>query len=595
MVLTRNQKRNIDNIEEMEDEIIIKKHKKEEIETEIDSETDSTSEGDEFKGQLQNIIQNSIKHVVQKYVKLNNSEDEDEYEEQEEKEKEELDEYGKFWKHLNSIYEGDFFERESVEDKRSIFKTTYSKEEVEKINKELEELKNTYRTDCPGIIDILKLNVDKKQKKQLLEKLYHYANSELLSTEYVSNLKFLKDNLNANLDDNLKKLEDKILKKSQSIEFSDNYKEKILRSTMPFENKVIAYKRLEIMNAYEETDSSEYAKYKNWMDLLLSIPYDQYLSNFNNNQESHKDYIKHIRQVLDKRLSFLEKPKDQIINIVTQMIRNPGFTVNAIGLYGVKGVGKTQIVKSISEALGRPYRSISLGGESDSSLLTGHHFTYVGSTPGRLIEILRETKCSNPIILFDELDKVSNTNHGKEIIGNLIHLTDTTTNNKYNYDRYFAGLNFDLSKVLFIFTYNDASKVDKILADRLFKIKVDNYNFKEKLEITKTHLVKNILIEYKDLDVTFSEDAIHYIVSTSKDDEGMRDIKRKFEIIVSRVNTLMLTDEEDNIVRLRYKSLHSYYNKNTVILKDHIDILLSDSFSSDLDSDNNPPPFGMYI
>jgi ATP-dependent Lon protease len=292
------------------------------------------------------------------------------------------------------------------------------------------------------------------------------------------------------------------------------------------------------------------------------------------------------------------------------MMRNPDFTINAIGLYGGKGLGKTQIVKSISEALHRPYRTISLGGESDSTLLTGHGFTYVGSCPGRIIEILRETKCTNPIILFDELDKVSQTHHGKEIIGNLIHLTDTTTNNKYNYDKYFAGIEFDLSKVLFVFTYNDASKVDPILADRLFKIHVDNYSFKEKLEITKLHIIPNILEQYRFSNKNFisvSDEAVKYIVDSSKSDQGMRDIKRKFEIVVSRVNTLLLTKPEDNIVKLKYKSLYSYYNKDSnidhgsngntssvCIIKDHIDILLSDSATND--SDNiDKPPFGMYI
>ena len=606
MVLTRNQKRNLDVAEIIDDESH-KKSKLDQFETEniktdefyqesneesennISDEQDGESSEDEMiNNKLQEIIKDSIKTVIQSLQNMNKQSDTDtDTESDSSYNVNENDEYSKFNKYLNAIYGGDFFERHCVEDKKSAFRAAYSSDEIKKINCELEELQNLYKSDCPGVIDILKMNIDKKQKQQLLEKLYHYSNSEILSSEYVSNLKYLKGNLNSNLDDNLKKLEDEILNRSSSLEFSDNYREKILRSKMPFENKVVAYKRLNIMNSYEDSDSSEYAKHKNWMDTLLSIPFDTIKDDKNLD-------IKHIRQVLDKQLSFLEKPKDQIINIVTQMMRNPEFTINAIGLYGVKGVGKTQIVKSISEALGRPYRSISLGGESESSLLTGHHFTYVGSTAGRLIDILRETKCSNPIILFDELDKVSNTNHGKEIIGNLIHLTDKTTNNKYNYDRYFAGLNFDLSKVLFIFTYNDASKVDKILADRLFKIRIDNYDFKEKLEITKVHLIKSILEEYNNLNITIDEDAIHYIVSTSKNDEGMRDIKRKFEIVISRVNTLMLTNPDDNIVRLKYKSLHDYYRENNKILKDHIDVLLSDSFSSDTNVDNDPP-FGMYI
>jgi len=170
-------------------------------------------------------------------------------------------------------------------------------------------------------------------------------------------------------------------------------------------------------------------------------------------------------------------------------------------------------------------------------------------------------------------------------------------NAKYNYDKYFAGLEFDLSKVLFIFTYNDASKVDPILADRLFKIRVDNYSIQEKMEITKTHLINTIFKEYcfTNQDIQFEESAINYIVESSRSDQGMRDIKRKFEIVISRVNTLLLTDPEEDIIRLKYKSLYSHYKqdiKPVKILREHIDVFLSDSITEDK---NDSPPPGMYI
>ena len=362
------------------------------------------------------------------------------------------------------------------------------------------------------------------------------------------------------------------------------------------------------METFETSDTSEYAKYKNWIDILLSIPFGIFCNipvNITSSRLDLQNYIMSVRKTLDLKLSFLERPKDQIINIVSQMIRNPECNINAIGLYGPKGVGKSSVALSIAEALGRPLRTISLGGESDGSMLTGHSFTYVGSCSGRIIEILRETKCNNPIILFDELDKVSEGTHGKEIIGNLIHLTDSTTNNKYNYDKYFAGLEFDLSKVLCIFTYNDPSKVDKILADRLFKIKIDNYSINEKLEITKKHLIKTILNKYKftDKDLLFPEETINYIVETSKLDHGMRDIKRKFEIIISRINTLLLTnydnEESNDIIKLKYKTLYNYYKFDKLpinVLKQHVDIFLTDSITTDKDEDKfSTPPEGMYI
>jgi ATP-dependent Lon protease len=618
MVFTRSQKRKFENIDldlnEGYSGINMFKRKRTDNRSlflsDSDTETDATFDGSEVsldedvcisltKLELQQLIESAIKQIVQKLGGVENENDngsdnegnieDDDIEEQH---------YKKFMKHIDSIHSGDFFQREPLEDKKRTLKKNYTSEQIKQLNSELSVLRNLYKENAPSIVDILQMDIHHTHKQKLLEKVYNYTNSEMLTPEYNSSLKHLLSNINKTQNPELFKLEQEIMISAQSDEMSDNYRQKILKSKMSFDNKVIAYKRLEMMERYEDSDSSEYAKIKNWMDSLLSVPFGNYkktpcITDITPDEAS--GYMRNVRDVLDQRLSFLEKPKDQIVNVVTQMVRNPESTINAIGLYGSPGVGKTAICKSIAEALGRPYRCISLGGESDSSVLTGYGFTYVGSSPGRLIELLNETKCMNPVILIDELDKVSQTQHGKEIIGNLIHLTDSTTNAKYNYDRYFAGIEFDLSKVLFVFTYNDPTKVDRILADRLYKIKVDNYTSKEKLEITNKHLIRNILDEYKfsAQDLKFSPEAVNYVVNESRLNEGMRDIKRKFQIIVSRINTLLLTEQDENIVRLKYKSLYSHYKQFPVeVLKEHIDVLLHDSISNDcLDKD---PPFGMY-
>ena len=235
-------------------------------------------------------------------------------------------------------------------------------------------------------------------------------------------------------------------------------------------------------------------------------------------------------------------------------------------------------------------------------MLTGHNFTYIGSIPGRIIEILKETQCMNPIILFDELDKVSETEHGKEIIGALIHLTDNTTNHKYNYDKYFSGIEFDLSKIMFVFTYNDSTKINKILSDRLYKINIENYTDNEKFTIVKTHMISNVLSDYffTQNDIVFSDETIRYIIKKSNENgqsEGMRDIKRKLQIIISRINTLLLTSKSDEIVKLSYNVLYDKYTSLPIHIKNNdIDILLSKSDSNDNSSIKfNDPPFHMYM
>lgn len=538
--------------------------------------------------QTQEIMKHTIKTLIKRYAR----------EGKEFLKTDSETEYEKFHDLIDSVYGGEFFERVPLEDRKKAIKESLSKEEVEELTTELQKIKSHYHTNAPSIIDILKMNVSMEQKQKLLEKVHCLVNSEVLSPEYNSNLKFLTSNISSANDPELMKLEEQILKSSLNNGFADSYRTKILKSKMSFENKVIAYKKLEIMETYEETDTSEYAKYKAWMDGLLSVPFGVYNESgitSNSSLEDIQQYIKSVRDTLDRKLSFLEKPKDQIINIVTQMIRNPDVNINAIGLHGPAGVGKTSIVASIAESLGRPYATISLGGESDASSLTGHGFTYVGSGSGRLIDILRNTKTMNPIVLIDELDKVSETQHGKEIIGTLIHLTDSTTNSRYNYDKYFAGIEFDLSKVLFVFTYNDPSKVDRILADRLFKIKVDNYNFKEKMEITTKHIIPYMIDKFKfnTTDINFSEEAIKYLVNSSNKADGMRDVKTKIKIILSRINTLLLTNEGDNIVNLKYKKLYPYYKSLPVVIpENHIDTFLDESISTE--KGDEPPPH-MYI
>ena len=194
------------------------------------------------------------------------------------------------------------------------------------------EIKKKYKEDTPNIKDILSMDINYNQKCNLLEKMYAFSNADLLSPEYNNNLKQLNTIINQYKDTELYKLENEIIKRSNDTFYSENYKERILKSNMSFENKVVAYKRYEVMNSYETTDTSEYSKYKAWMDILLSIPFDKkYIDNENIDVEniSQRLFIKNTRTILDKRLSFLEKPKDQIINIVTQSIRNPKISINA--------------------------------------------------------------------------------------------------------------------------------------------------------------------------------------------------------------------------------------------------------------------------
>jgi ATP-dependent Lon protease len=208
--------------------------------------------------------------------------------------------------------------------------------------------------------------------------------------------------------------------------------------------------------------------------------------------EKCHDFMDNAKKILDQAVYGLNDAKLQIMQYLGQLISNPEGPGTAIALEGPMGTGKTTLItKGISKILNRPFAFIALGGATDSSFLEGHGYTYEGSMWGKIVQILIDSKCMNPVIYFDELDKISDTPRGEEIAGILTHLTDTSQNSQFH-DKYFAEINFDLSKCLFIFSYNDESKVNPILKDRMYRIKTKGYSQKEKTNISKSYLLPKI-------------------------------------------------------------------------------------------------------
>jgi ATP-dependent Lon protease len=202
------------------------------------------------------------------------------------------------------------------------------------------------------------------------------------------------------------------------------------------------------------------------------------------------------------------------------------------------GIGKTKLIKDgISSILNHPFAFISLGGISDASYLTGHLFTYEGSKYGKIVESLIKTQVMNPILFFDELDKVSDTRAGEEIINTLIHLTDSTQNEKFT-DKYFEELELDLSKSIIFFSYNDENLINPILKDRMITIKVKGYNINDKIKIARDYLIKDILKEYNmsEQEVIFNDDVIKYIIENTDEEEGVRNLQRNLNNIISYIN-----------------------------------------------------------
>jgi ATP-dependent Lon protease len=204
----------------------------------------------------------------------------------------------------------------------------------------------------------------------------------------------------------------------------------------------------------------------------------------------------------------------------------------------------------MSKALGLPFAFLSLGGATDSSFLDGHGYTYEGSTPGKIVDMLKKTKCMNPIFYFDELDKVSDTRKGEEVANLLIHLTDPSQNTLFQ-DKYLGNINIDLSKAIFVFSFNDITKVNPILLDRMELIYVNGFTQAEKLTIASEYLLPELLNTYclqgiadNYPDVVFSDDNLTYIINydgLATREQGVRQIKRRLEKVCSQLNIVKLT------------------------------------------------------
>jgi len=259
--------------------------------------------------------------------------------------------------------------------------------------------------------------------------------------------------------------------------------------------------------------------------------------------------INEIHDRLDNAIHGHNVAKRQIERIIGEWM-NGKQTGYCFGFEGPPGVGKTSLAKKgLASCLKndngecRPFSFIAVGGSSNGSTLQGHNYTYVGSTWGRIVDILMETKCMNPIIFIDELDKVSRSEHGKEIIGILTHLVDETQNESFQ-DKYFSGIDLDLSKALFIFSYNDAQMIDKILLDRIHRVKFDNLSLDDKLTITNKYLLPEIYekISLQDT-IRFEDETIKFIIETYTYEAGVRKLKEILTEIIREINLEILSNK----------------------------------------------------
>ena len=516
-----------------------------------DSDEDESSEDEIIKfgksaGGIFDIILSSVNKVLDEEESDAESESESETEsESEEESEEETDKKKKRKKKQSDADESDgedgITDLEAFSKVRNIISGLSDKDKKNKVIKKMmndfEERESKYNKK------------EKKRTQKVRNKNAEKFQKVIKEKNSLNDTKFFRDKLSVEEQTKVL-LEVEELKKHMDID--KPYRLTLIDADIPVMYKSIAFKKINSLK-YMDEGGSEYYKIKNWVDTFMKIPFSKYKNiplTIEDGVDKCHDFMEKSKQTLDDAVYGMDDAKLQIMQMVGQWIANPEAVGSAIAIKGPMGTGKTTLVKDgISKILGREFAFIALGGATDSSFLEGHSYTYEGSTWGKIVDILIQCKSMNPVIYFDELDKVSETPKGEEINGILTHLTDTTQNSKFH-DKYFSELDFDLSRCLFIFSYNDETKVNPILRDRMYRIQTKGYDVKQKTIIAKNYLIPKIKeqVKFETDDIVISDDVIKHIIDKyTESEQGVRNLKRCLEIIHTKLNLYRLMKPDSNL------------------------------------------------
>ncbi|PYF43744.1 endopeptidase La [Metamycoplasma alkalescens] len=311
---------------------------------------------------------------------------------------------------------------------------------------------------------------------------------------------------------------------------------------------------------------------KNFIDLILALPW----------RKVSKELIdiNYVRQVLDKHHFGLEKPKQRILEFISvlthtksknaneeyiaikndddhfidtklfvhktgETLNNPVNNIPILTLIGPPGTGKTTLAKSIAEALKRKFIKVSLGGVKDESEIRGHRKTYVGAMPGKIISAIKKAGVSNPVILLDEIDKMSSDFRGDPTSA-MLEVLDPEQN--ANFQDHYLDLEYDLSKVLFIATANYYDSIPAALIDRVELLELSTYTTNEKIEIAKSHLIPKVLVQNALLasQIQISSEILEFIIRSYTRESGVRELKRLLDSIARKIVVKILDKEIEN-------------------------------------------------
>ncbi len=336
------------------------------------------------------------------------------------------------------------------------------------------------------------------------------------------------------LREQLKAIREELGEEDQSSN-EEKLSDQINTSSMPDDVKKMAQKELQRLSQLG-SQSPETHIIRNYLDLLLSLPW----TSNNNETELSLDFA---RQVLNEDHEGLEKIKNRIVQHLAVMKLKKNQKGSILLFVGPPGVGKTSLGESIARALSRKFARISLGGVRDDAEIRGHRRTYVGAMPGRIIQALKRTGEKNPVLLFDEIDKLSR-GYGGDPAAALLEVLDPEQNSHF-LDHY-LDVGFDLSDVFFIATANSLDTIPAPLLDRMEIIELPGYTTNEKLGIAKRHLLPKALKEFglSENQVLFSDEIFIQLIQKFTRESGVRDLQRKITGVLRGLSEKILSVKE---------------------------------------------------
>ncbi|MCO4754696.1 MAG: endopeptidase La, partial [Bacteriovoracaceae bacterium] len=329
--------------------------------------------------------------------------------------------------------------------------------------------------------------------------------------------------------------------------------DRLAKKNMPEEAKEKVAKEIKKLKSMSPM-SAESAVVRNYVDWMLNLPWDEYTEDDNS--------VKHAKSVLDDEHFGLEDVKERILEYmaVRSLVEDPEKGNGTIlCLAGPPGVGKTSICKSLAESMNRKFVRISLGGVRDEAEIRGHRRTYVGAMPGKIIQAMKKAGSGNPVVLLDEIDKMSNDFRGDPASA-MLEVLDPAQNK--NFADHYVEVEYDLSKVMFVMTANDISKIPGPLRDRMEIIHLAGYTPHEKLQIGKKYLVKKAVENHGlgKYPVNISDNVFMHIIRGYTKEAGVRELERLANTIARKIATDVVTNdvEQGKKYNVTMKSVEKY-------------------------------------